>query len=187
MIINLALMNFNAIFISIKIFWRIIMKKYIVLILMAAFVLAFSLSACGGKNKSDSSNTDSQTQQTDSTASTDNSGTAQSDTSSSKITNDEVSRLADNEFYILNSTSKGISELRISPTGNNEWGSSLISSTVSSGSKILVSLGSADLTTRYDIRVVADNGETTEYTGFDMKSTVQITFYDNAQCDVDSI
>ena len=181
-------MNFNAIFISIKIFWRLIMKKYIVLI--SAFVLAFSLSACGGKNKSDSSNADSQTQQadsTDSTASTDNSGTAQSDTSSSKITNDEVSKLSDNEFYILNSTSKGITEFYISPTGNNEWGSSLISSTVSSGSKILVSLGSADLTTRYDIRVVADNGETTEYTGFDMKSTVQITFYDNAQCDVDSI
>ena len=111
----------------------------------------------------------------------------QSDTSSSKITNDEVNKLSDNEFYILNSTSKGITEFYISPTGNNEWGSSLISSTVSSGSKILVSLGSTDLTTRYDIRVVADNGETTEYTGFDMKSTVQITFYDNAQCDVDSI
>ena len=168
-------MNFNAIFISIKLFWRLIMKKYIALI--SAFVLAFSLSACGGKNKSDNSNADSQTQQTDSTdstASNDNSDTAQSDTSSSKITNDEVNKLSDNEFYI-------------SPTGNNEWGSSLISSTVSSGSKILVSLGSTDLTTRYDIRVVADNGETTEYTGFDMKSTVQITFYDNAQCDVDSI
>lgn len=181
-------MNFNAIFISIKLFWRLIMKKYIALI--SAFVLAFSLSACGGKNKSDSSNTDSQTQQTDSTdstASNDNSDTAQSDTSSSKITNDEVNKLSDNEFYILNSTSKGITEFYISPTGNNEWGSSLISSTVSSGSKILVSLGSIDLTTRYDIRVVADNGETTEYTGFDMKSTVQITFYDNAQCDVDSI
>ena len=170
-------MNFNAIFISIKTFWRLIMKKYIALI--SAFVLAFSLSACGGKNESDNSNADSQTQQTDSTdgtASTNNGDTAQSDTSSSKITNDEVNKLSDNEFYILNSTSKGITEFYISPTGNNDWGSSLISSTVSSGSKILVSLGSTDLTTRYDIRVVADNGETTEYTGFDMKSTVQITF-----------
>ena len=99
------------------------MKKYIALI--SAFVLAFSLSACGGKNKSDNSNADSQTQQTDSTdstASNDNSDTAQSDTSSSKITNDEVNKLSDNEFYILNSTSKGITEFYISPTGNNDWG-----------------------------------------------------------------
>lgn len=61
------------------------MKKYIALI--SAVMLAFSLSACGGKNKSDNSNADPQTQQTDSTdgtASNDNSDTAQSDTSSSK-------------------------------------------------------------------------------------------------------
>jgi len=39
----------------------------------------------------------------------------------------------------------------------------------------------------YDVCVVDADSNTTEYYNFDIKSTVQITFYADAQCDVSTI
>lgn len=39
----------------------------------------------------------------------------------------------------------------------------------------------------YDICVIDSEDNTTEYYGFDIASTVQVTFYEDAQCDVSTI
>ena len=58
---------------------------------------------------------------------------------------------------------------------------------IENGTKVKITVNNIDPEASYDICVVDDQSNTTEYNGFNMKSTVQVTFYEDAQCDVSTI
>lgn len=95
--------------------------------------------------------------------------------------------MADNEFYAANASGVEITDIYVAVTGAGDWGENLLSSPIADGTKVKLSLDNPDFEASYDICVVDANSNTTEYYNFDMKSTVQVTFYENAQCDVSTI
>jgi len=158
------------------------MKK--LLIFVSAAVMVLSLAGCSGSESSDTKNKDNGTvSQNDAEEDT----TTQSGINVPVITNDEIKNLSDNQFYTANAMSKSVTEIYISVANSGEWGSNYVTSPITSGSRELITLDNLDTSLKYDIKVVTEDGETTEYYGFDMKATVQITLYDNAQCDVATV
>ena len=150
------------------------------LTLAVALVLTFSVAGCS-KESEEVSTADNQqtTQNTD--------GTATSGEDFTKITQDEIEAMADNEFYVANASGADITDIYVAVTGAGDWGNNLLSSPIANGSKVKLSLDSLDAEASYDICVVDADSNTTEYYNFDMKATVQVTFYEDAQCDVTTI
>lgn len=163
------------------------MKK--LLIFVSAAIFAFSLVGCGGSKSADTKNDDKNASSEEDTAEQDstNAESKQSGVSVPMITNDEINKLSDAEFYVANAMSKGVTEFYTAVADSDEWSDNYVSSPMASGSRELFSLENLDTSVKYDIKVVTEDGETTEYYGFDMKATVQITLYDNAQCDVATV
>lgn len=163
------------------------MKKLLIFVSVA--ILAFSLAGCGGDKsadtKSDDTNTVSEETSTEENSSDDSS--ALTGVSVPTITNDEINNMSDNQFYVANAMSKSVTEIYTAVANSGEWSSNYVSTPIESGSRNLFVLENLDTSVKYDIKVVSDGGETTEYYGFDMKATVQITLYDNAQCDVATV
>lgn len=163
------------------------MKKLLIFVSVA--ILAFSLAGCGGDKsadtKSDDTNTVSEETSTEENSSDDSS--ALTGVSVPTITNDEINNMSDNQFYVANAMSKSVTEIYTAVANSGEWSSNYVSTPIESGSRNLFELENLDTSVKYDIKVVSDGGETTEYYGFDMKATVQITLYDNAQCDVATV
>lgn len=163
------------------------MKK--LLIFASAIILAFSLTGCGNSKSTETKNSDKSTS-SEQDSSDSESGAEDSDDIGANvpmITNDEISKLTDNQFYVANAMSKNVTEFYIAVSNSGEWSSNYLASQITSGSRILLTFSDLDTSVKYDIKVVTDGGEKTEYYGFDMKSTVQITLYDNAQCDVATV
>ncbi len=157
------------------------MKKKIFVLLSAA-LLVFSITACGKSDKEDSG-TDEQQQNVESTAET--GGATGADIT--RISQDEIAALSDYEFYAANSSGVDITDLYVAVSGDSDWGSSLISSPIKNGTKTKITLAELDPEKTYDVCVVDSDSNTVEYYSFDMKATVQITFYADAQCDVSTI
>ncbi len=144
----------------------------------AAALLVFSMTACGGSDKDENEGqSDAVTEETGQTA----------DTDIANISQDEIASLSDYEFYAANSSGADITDLYVAVTGADDWGSNLISSPIKDGTKTKITLSNLDPEKTYDVCVVDSNSNTTEYYSFDMKATVQITFYAGAQCDVSTI
>lgn len=166
------------------------MKKKILALLIASF-MALSFTGCGGSD--DSENAVEENSSTESTSSengeSENSGeTGNGDASGiSQISQSEIEGLADNQFYAANSTGVEITEIYVSENGSGDWGSNLLSSPIANGQKVIISASGIESGKEYDICVVDADSNTTEYYNFDIVSTVQVTFYENAQCDVSSI
>lgn len=159
-------------------------KKLLALFIVSAMVLAFT--GCGGSDEENNTTTE------ESGTDTQSDGEESTDTSSqtsqlSQISQSEIEGLADNQFYAANSTGVEITEIYVSETGSADWGSNLLSSPISNGQKVIVSASGIESGKEYDICVVDADSNTTEYYNFDIVSTVQVTFYENAQCDVSSI
>lgn len=163
------------------------MKK--LLIFVSAAILAFSLAGCGGSKSSDAKSDDTNAASEESSTEDGSTGesTAQSGASVPVITNDEINKMSDNQFYVANGMSKSVTEIYTAVANSGEWSSNYVSTPIASGSRELFTLENLDTSVKYDIKAVTDGGETTEYYGFDMKATVQITLYDNAQCDVATV
>lgn len=160
------------------------MKKRLLAVFIAA-LMALAFTGCGGSGED---NSDSTTTTEENTQTTSESSVSQEDNSDlTKISQSEIDSLSDSQFYVANSTGGEIKELYISETGKEEWGNNLLSSAISDGQKVIVSAGSAESGKTYDIRIVDGNSSTVEYYNFDIASTVQVTFYENAQCDVSTI
>lgn len=168
------------------------MKKRITALFMAT-ILIFAFTSCGNKkdnnndNKANTSNTENSSDTTDSTGNINTAGEQDVSGDITKISNEEITSLADNEFFAANSTGIGIKELYVSKSGSGDWGNSLISSTINNGTKVKISLNDLVPDEMYDICVVDEKSGTTEYYSFNIKSTVQIVFYSDAQCDVITI
>ncbi len=159
------------------------MKKRL-MIIGIVLMMALAFSACGKSSEKDGG-----TANNTSGENTDGSDTAvqNANTDIVKISQSEIEGLDDNEFYAANSSGSDITEIYICTTGSGEWGSNLISSSIADGAKIKVAASDFNADNLYDIRVVNSNSETTEYYEFDIKATVQVTFYADAQCDVSTI
>ena len=159
------------------------MKKRLLAVFIAAF-MAFAFTGWGGSDV-ESSTTDTASQENTDTASESSSTGTSSDLS--QISQAEIDTLSDSQFYVANSTGGEIKELYVSESGTENWGNNLLSSAVSDGQKVIVSASGAEKGKQYDIRVVDGESNTVEYYNFDIVSTVQITFHENAQCDVSTI
>lgn len=159
------------------------------LIFVSAAILAFSLVGCGESKSSDTKSDDKNTASEENSAeqNSTNENLTQSGINVPTITNDEIDKLSDSQFYVANAMSKSVTEFYTAVANSDEWSGNYVSSPIASGSRELFSLGNLDTSVKYDIKVVTEDGETTEYYGFDMKATVQITLYDNAQCDVATV
>ena len=153
------------------------------LILAAALVIAVSAVGCG----KDEDKTDAEGSQQTEQNTNDGSASDTSDEDFTKITSEEIDAMADNEFYAANASGVEITDIYVAVTGAGDWGENLLSSPIADGTKVKLSLDNPDFEASYDICVVDANSNTTEYYNFDMKSTVQVTFYANAQCDVSTI
>lgn len=153
------------------------------LILAAALVIAVSAVGCG----KDEDKTDAEGSQQTEQNTNDGSASDTSDEDFTKITSEEIDAMADNEFYAANAS--GVENNRYLCSGNRSGrlGRKSFIITNSGRTKVKLSLDNPDFEASYDICVVDANSNTTEYYNFDMKSTVQVTFYENAQCDVSTI
>lgn len=163
------------------------MKRLV--IFASAALLAFSLTGCGGSKSAETKNEDNNTSSEQSTSGGESAGENpdESGISVPTITNDEISKLTDNQVYVANAMSKNVTEFYIAVANSGEWSTNYTASPIESGARTLLTFDGLDTSVKYDIKVVTDGGEKTEYYGFDMKATVQITLYDNAQCDVATV
>ena len=150
-------------------------KKILALIIASAMV--FSFSGCG--SSPDEAADDKDTVQSDN----DN----EENTDITAITQSEISELSDNQFYAANSTGTAITDIYVALSGAGDWGANLISAPIENGTKVKITVNNIDPEASYDICVVDDKSNSTEYNGFNMKSTVQVTFYEDAQCDVSTV
>ena len=141
------------------------MKKKILAFIIAS-AMVFSFSGCGSSPDDAADNKD----------------TVQSDNGSEENTD-----ITDNQFYAANSTGAAITDIYVALSGAGDWGANLISAPIENGTKVKITVNNIDPEASYDICVVDDQSNTTEYNGFNMKSTVQVTFYEDAQCDVSTI
>ncbi|MCD8036040.1 MAG: hypothetical protein LUE88_01460 [Clostridiales bacterium] len=157
------------------------MKKRLIIVLTAA-VIALSMTACGSSDDEEQTDAGQETSTAD-----DSSADTIASTDITKISHDEIASLADYEFYAANSSSADITALYVAVSGGGDWGNSLITSPIQDGTKVKITMESLDSDATYDVCVVDSNSNTTEYYIFNMKSTVQITFYADAQCDVSTI
>ena len=105
----------------------------------------------------------------------------------SEVTTQEAEALADNELYIANASGFAITDVYIVPSGSPDLGRNLISEPVETGEKVIVSVEPLKAGTTYDICIADSDSNTTQYSGFDIQSTVQVIFYDDARCDVSTI
>lgn len=163
----------------------LILKKKAAAVIMAAFLL-FIPSGCSGSGKNKNNESTGTGQSTDTQAAQD--GTQAENTNDiSSISQDEIASTEDNEFYAANASSADITNLYVAVSGSGDWGGNLLSSPLAKNTKIKLSLGELKEGESYDICTVDADGTTVEYYSFDMKTTVQVTFYDNAECDVTTI
>ncbi len=154
------------------------MKKKILAVFMAV-AMTVSFTACGNSEEN-SENTTTQESDGDTSESS-------TDSDITNISQSEIEALSDNQFYVANSTGGEISELYISESGADKWGNNLLSSSISNGQKVIVSASGIETDKKYDLRIVDSDSNPIEYYNFDITSTVQVTFYENAQCDVSTI
>ena len=152
------------------------MKRKILMVLTVS-VLISALAGCSFGKKEENASVGSSNVQTPAQS-------VVSEDEMTKITQSEISALGNNEFYVVNGTGSDITNIYAALMGAGEWGTNLISMPLKTGEKIKVSISDFNPEEMYDICVVDSNSNTTEYYSFDVRSTVQIVFYDNAQCDV---
>ena len=156
------------------------MKKRI-LALISAAVIALAFTGCGADETENTAAGESAENGSES------SQTAADRTAISQITQTEIEGLSENQFYAANLMGTGITEIYVSENGSGDWGNNLISSPITDGQKVIISVPGMETGKEYDICVIDSEDNTTEYYGFDIASTVQVTFYEDAQCDVSTI
>ena len=156
------------------------MKKRI-LALISAAVIALAFTGCGSDETENTAEGESAENGSESTQ------TAADRTAISQITQTEIEGLSENQFYAANLMGTGITEIYVSENGSGDWGNNLISSPITDGQKVIISVSGMETGKEYDICVIDSEDNTTEYYGFDIASTVQVTFYEDAQCDVSTI
>lgn len=151
------------------------MKRRLLTVLTIS-VLILALAGCSLGKKEDITSSES-----------DNVQSTVSEDDMTKVTQSEIDALGDNEFYVINGSGTDITNIYAALMGAGDWGMNLISMPLKNGEKIKVSISDFNAEEMYDICVVDSNMNTTEYYSFDIKSTVQVVFYADAQCDVITI
>lgn len=84
------------------------------------------------------------------------------------------------DFTLVNKTGYTIDEVYVSPTNSDNWGNDVMGRDVLNANEYVnISFARKEKTCKWDLQVVYDDKETSEWEGFDLCKTSKIILYYN--------